>query len=103
MRMFPLFLLIVLAACSRAAPEDAAPSAASDAETAAQVNAADEASLLKVARDAGVSDQAALDAKAKLDKIYDDTSAKMNQAEVERNARDAAFKDDTCVADCDQH
>lgn len=96
MRPLSLLCLVLLAtACTPApAPDaDATP-------TAEHTRSAHEASLLKVARDAGVSDADALKAKAELDKVYDDTSAKMNQAEAERNARDAAFKDEACVADC---
>lgn len=96
MRQTSLLCLALLAsACARApAPDaDATP-------TAAQQRAADEASLLQAARDAGVSNADALKAKAELDRVYDDTSEKMNQAEAERNARDAAFKDEACIADC---
>ena len=90
-----LCLALLASACTRAPIPDA------DATpTAGQQSAADEASLLKAARDAGVSDAEALKAKAELDRVYDDTSEKMNQAEAERNARDAAFKDEACIADC---
>ena len=96
MRQASLLCLVLLAtACTRAPAPDAEAT-----PTAEQPRSADEASLLKVAREAGVSDADALKAKAELDRVYDDTSAKMNQAEAERNARDAAFKDEACVADC---
>lgn len=62
--------------------------------------AADEASLLATAKEAGVSQEDALAAKAELDKIYDETSAKMDEAELERNARFKKLNEDTCVADC---
>jgi hypothetical protein len=68
--------------------------------TEAEIRAADEASLLATAREAGVSDADALAAKAEIDQIYDDTAAKMDQAEAERIARDKAFKDEACVANC---
>ena len=62
--------------------------------------AADEASLLAVAEQAGVSDTDALAAKAELDKVYDETSAQMSEAEAQRNARMKQLKDEACIDDC---
>jgi shikimate 5-dehydrogenase len=67
----------------------------------ASMKTADEASLIAVAKEAGISEQDALREKAKFDAIYDKTSAEMKTREQERNERDAAFKKDTCVVDCE--
>lgn len=68
--------------------------------TVEEIRTVDEASLLATSRAAGVSDEEALAAKAEIDKIYDETSAKMDQAEAERIARMKQLKDEACVADC---
>lgn len=68
--------------------------------TEAQTRAADKASLLAVAKEAGVSEADALAAKAEIEKVYDDTSAKMSEAEVERNARMKQLKDEGCIDNC---
>ena len=68
--------------------------------TEAQTRAANEASLLAVAKGAGVSEADALVAKIEIDKVYADTSAKMSQAEVERNARMKQLKNEACIDNC---
>ena len=70
------------------------------ASTGAKTRAADEASLLAAAKEAGVSEAEALAAKAEFDKIYDETSAKMDAAEAERNARMSQLKDEACIENC---
>ncbi len=94
--VFLLALLPTLNACIR----ETASEAATVEPSAAETRAADDASLLKSARAAGVSDAEALAAKAEIDKVYDETSAKMEDAEAERNARMKQLKDEACVADC---
>lgn len=68
--------------------------------TEAETRAAHEASLLAVAKEAGVTEADALAAKAEIDKVYDDTSAEMTNAEVERNARMKQLKDEACIDNC---
>lgn len=68
--------------------------------TAEEINAADEASLLATAKAAGVSDDEALAAKAEIDKVYDEASAKMSEAEAERIARMRQLKDEACIENC---
>ena len=68
--------------------------------TEAETRAVDEASLLAAAKEAGVSEADALAAKAEIDKGYDDSSAKMSQAEAERNARMKQLKDEACIDNC---
>ncbi len=68
--------------------------------TEAETRAAEEASLLAAAKEAGVSEADAFAAKAEIDKVYDDTSAKMSQAEAERNARMKQLKDEACIDSC---
>lgn len=68
--------------------------------TEAETRAADVASLLAAAKEAGVSEADALAAKAEMDQVYDVTSAKMSEAEVERNARMKQPKDEACIDNC---
>ena len=68
--------------------------------TEAQARAADQASLLAVAKEAGVSEDDALAAKIEIGKVYGDTSAKMSEAEVERNARMKQLKNEACIGNC---
>ncbi len=93
-------LLIMLNACTWKTDSE---TGAELPPTAAETRAADEASLLKSSRAAGVSDSEALAAKAEIDKVYDETSAKMEEAEVERNARMKQLRGEACVADCPDH
>ncbi len=94
-----LFLCVFLsvAACKQEPPAVVAPVAPDEAH----IKTADEASLIAVAKQAGISEQDALREKAKFDAVYDKTNTEMKTREQERNERDAAFKKDTCVADCD--
>ncbi|HPW33318.1 MAG TPA: hypothetical protein PLF92_10460 [Arenimonas sp.] len=98
--ILPLALLIMLNACTWKTDNE---TGAKLQPTAAETRAADEASLLKSSRAAGVSDAEALAAKAEIDKVYDETSAKMEEAEAERNARMKQLRDEACVADCPDH
>ena len=70
--------------------------------TAEETQLADEASLLEAAKAAGVSDAEALAAKAELDKVYDETSAKMSDAEAERIARMKQLKNEACIENCSE-
>jgi len=97
-----LFLLSLVAICQGCNEKTADTNATEPAKVSdAEIRAADEASLLATARKAGVSDADALAAKAEFDKVYDETSAKMDQAETERLARMKQLKDESCVAGCD--
>ena len=92
-------LLVLLSGCSEKAAD---ASAEPPPPTEAEIRAADEASLLATAGQAGVSKEEALAAKAEIDKVYDETSAKMEQAEAERIGRLKQLDDETCVANCDR-
>jgi len=94
---FLLLFILFASACNRKVDADAQTTAE---PTQAETEAADEASLLVRAKAAGVSDEQALAAKAEIDKVYDETAAKMDEAEKERIARDKKFKDEACVANC---
>lgn len=95
-----VLLLSVLLLSSGCSPKTGEAVTAEKTPTAEEIRAADEASLLATSRAAGVSDADALAAKAEIDKIYDETSAKMDQAEAERLSRMKQLKDEACVADC---
>jgi hypothetical protein len=92
-----LSVLLLLSGCTHKAAESEAPE---KIPTEEETRAADEASLLATAKAAGVSDDEALAAKAEIDKIYDETSAKMSAAEEERIARMKQLKDEACIENC---
>ena len=95
--IFLLMGFLVFSGCTQKIEDSAAAEKTpNDAET----RAADEASLLAAANEAGVSEADALAAKAEIDKVYDDTSAKMSEAEAERNARMKQLKDEACIDNC---
>lgn len=95
--IFLLSVFLLLSGCRQKTVET---DVAEKMQTAEEIRNADEASLLATSRAAGVSDADALAAKAEIDKIYDETSAKMDQAEAERLARMKQLKNGACVADC---
>jgi len=104
----PVFLFfLLLTGCIQKADDqqviDAKPDASELTQsepTGSEIKAADEASLLAAAKEAGVSDEQALAAKAEFDKVYDETSAKMDTAEAERLARMKQLKDESCIENC---
>lgn len=87
----------LLPAC---APKPGETAETEKSPTAEEINAADEASLLATAKAAGVSDDEALAAKAEIDMVYDEASAKMGEAEAERIARMRQLKDKACIENC---
>jgi shikimate 5-dehydrogenase len=91
-----LYVLLLVSACKQEPAAVVVPVAQDEA----RIKTADEASLIAVAKQAGISEQDALREKAKFDAVYEKTSAEMKTREQERNERDAAFKKDTCVVDC---
>ena len=108
--IFVFFL--VLAGCSQKVENEQATAAEPNASelnksvqtqsepTESETKAADEASLLAAAKEAGVSDEEALAAKAELDKVYDEARAKMDTAEAERLARMKQLSGETCIENC---
>lgn len=91
-----MFFLLFVGCSQKAGNQDAIKTGPAESET----RAADEASLLAAAKEAGVSDEEALAAKAEIDKVYDEASAKMDAAEAERLARMKQLKDESCIEDC---
>ncbi len=96
--IFLLMGFLIFSGCKQKTVESEQQVEAMSAET--DTRAADEASLLAVAKQAGVSEADALAAKAEIDKVYDETSAKMSEAEAQRNARMKQLKDEACINDC---
>ncbi len=95
--IFLLMGFLVFSGCTQKIEDSAT---AEKTFTEAETRAADEASLLAAAKEAGVSEADALAAKAEIDKVYDDTSARMSEAEVERNAGMKQLKDEACIDNC---
>lgn len=94
---FVFIFFLLLASCSqKAGNQDAIRTEPASSETAA----ADEVSLLAAAKEAGVSDAEALAAKAEIDRVYDETGAKMDAAEAERLSRMKQLKDESCIENC---
>ena len=95
--IFLLMGLLLIFGCTQKTGDSAqGETIPSEAET----QAAAEASLLAVAKEAGISKADALAAKAEIDKGYDETSAQMSEAEAQRNARMKQLKDEACIDDC---
>ncbi len=105
--IFLSMLLMLASGCQKDIDENGSvdkEQTETDLNQAAQdQEAADEASLLAAAKEAGVSEDEALAAKAEFDKIYNETADKMSKAEAERIARDKQFKDDACISSCQDH
>jgi|GEM_PF-1546592 len=95
--IFLLSISLLLSGCSQKTGET---EVAEKIPTAEETRTADEASLLEAAKAAGISDEEALAAKAEIDKVYDETSAKMSEAEAERLARMKQLKDEACIENC---
>jgi PBP1b-binding outer membrane lipoprotein LpoB len=95
--IFLLMGFLLFSGCTQKIEDSAA---AEKTPTEAETRAADKASLLAAAKEAGVSEAEALAAKAEIDKVYDDTSARMSEAEAERNARMKQLKDEACIDNC---
>lgn len=98
--IYILSAFLLLSGCTQKAEDSEQQVEVTPASTEAETRAADEASLLAAAKEAGVSEADALAAKAEIDKVYDETSAKMSEAEIERNARMKQLKDETCIDNC---
>ena len=98
--IFILSAFPLLSGCTQKTEDNEPQVEVMPVSTEAETRAADEASLLAAAKAAGVSEADALAAKAEMDKVYDETSAKMSEAEAERNARMKQLKDEACIDDC---
>jgi hypothetical protein len=95
-----LLAFLLMSGCTQKTGDSEQQLEVTSGSTEAETRAADEASLLAVAKEAGVSEADALAAKAEIDKVYADASAKMGEAEAERNARMKQLKDEACADNC---